>query len=65
MNDDAHVPFDRDGVTDAERISYIQEGLAELRSTSLKIQGGGVLTYFIEMAMMEAADQARRILHRK
>lgn len=65
MNDDSHGPFNSDGVTDAERISYIQEGLAELRSTSLKMQGTGVLTYFIEMAMMEAADQARRILHRK
>lgn len=65
MTDDSSAPFDGEGVTDTERISYVQEGLAELRSTSLKMQGTGVLTYFLEMAMMEAADQARRILHRR
>ena len=59
------TPFSHDGVGDAERIAYIQEVLVELRSVAHRIEGSDVLTYFLEMTMMEAADKARSILHRK
>ena len=52
-------------VSDRDRIAYIQEILAELRSVSRCIDGNDVLTYFIEMAMMQAADRAREIVPRK
>ena len=52
-------------VSDSDRIVYIQEGLAELRAVSKCIEGNDVLTYFIEMAMMQAADRAREIGPRK
>ena len=52
-------------VSDWDRITYIQEVLAELRSVSKCIESNDVLTYFIEMAMMQAADRAREIVPRK
>jgi hypothetical protein len=52
-------------VSDWDRIAYIQEVLAELRAVSKCIEGNDVLTYFIEMAMMQAADRAREIGPRK
>lgn len=51
-------------VSDMERIAYIQEVLGELRSISRSVENGDVLTYFLEMAMMEAADTAREIARR-
>lgn len=57
--------FGPNDVSDKERIAYIQEVLAELRAVSRSIEDSDVLTYFIEMAMMEAADAARAIAKRK
>lgn len=61
---DSSSPFDRDGVTDADRIAYVQEVLTELRAVARRIEKSDVLTYFIEMTMMEAADKARSIRHK-
>lgn len=58
---DSSSPFDQDGVTDADRIAYVQEVLGELRTVARRIEKSDVLTYFIEMTMMEAADKARAI----
>lgn len=62
---DSSTPFGNGNVTDSDRIAYIREVLAELRTVSAGIGRNDVLTYFIEMAMMEAADKQREILRRK
>lgn len=59
---DSSNPFGSDHITDAQRIAYIREVLAELRSVSTTVERNDVLTYFLEMAMMEAADKARDIM---
>lgn len=61
----ASGPFSGGDATDAERIAYIQEVLAELRAVSRVIPNNEVLTYFIEMSMMEAADKSRELLKRR
>jgi len=57
--------FGGNNVSDKERIAYIQEVLLELRAVSRAIDRNDVLTYFLEMSMMEAADKAREIAKRK